>query len=71
MMSGPGSFFALSPKGPLWGAVKAWDQLHVPDTLHVAYLNLTTLSLGSKQSHWQPRYRLFKRALSRASYDVM
>ena len=40
-------FLHVPTKGPLWGAIKAWGQLHAPDTRHVGYFNLAPLSPGS------------------------
>ena len=50
IMSGPDSFFALFPKKTLVGDVNVLGQLHAPNTLHMAYLNLTSDYLsGSRQ----------------------
>ena len=62
--------FAQSLKGTLSRAVKAGGQLHSPDTLHGAYLNLTPLSPDSKQPYWKFSCHTFERALSRAPSGV-
>merc|ERR1711966_352720 len=45
-------------------------QLHAPDTLHVAYWNLTSLRPGSRQPYWRSSCHPFRRALARVSSGV-
>merc|ERR1711966_137978 len=45
-------------------------QLHAPDTLHVAYWNLTSLRPGSRQPYWRSSCHPFRRALVRVPSSV-
>ena len=64
-------FLLCPPKRPLWGGVKAWGQLPVPDTLYVAYWNLNLLSPGSRQPYWRSSCNPFRCALARVPSGVM
>ena len=70
MMSGPGSFFALSPKRDLWGALRPEASFIRQTPSAWGTLNPNPLSPGSRQPYWQLICHAFGRALSRAPSGV-